>query len=288
MAKEVSIFSQSGAVSTVSRREPSELAKALAAGSTTRRIQTNTNGTFRRLINGEQVGDAVRGSIDVIIVHALSKVSRIYYENEYDPDAKPTLPNCWSNLGDRPEFAVPDPQFTDCADCPKNIVGTGPKGRGRACRYQRRVAILLAGDMSGDVYQFNIPAKSLFGKGVGNVHPFESYHRFLAANKESIDSVVTQISYNLNADSMELQFTPVRGLDDEEIDLVADVQAQPETKLACVLTVAARDGVTTPPTAQVGEEPEEGPKRRSAAPKGATPATRTKLADTIAAFGDAE
>jgi hypothetical protein len=287
MANDVSIFKQGGAVSTASRREPSELAKSLAASNTSRRIQTNTNGTFRRIVNGEQVGDAVRGSINVIIVHALSKVSRIYYAQDYDPDAKPTLPNCWSNLGDKPEASAGDPQDSTCVSCPQNVDGSGSKGKGRACRFQRRVAILLEDDLSGDVYQFNIPAKSLFGKGTGNTHPFESYHRYLSANNESIDTVLTQVSYNLNADSMELQFTPLRGLNDEEIDLVEQVQVRPETKQAVILTVAARDGVTATPAKD--KEVDE-PVRRAATVKAtATSAEgRSSLAAAVAAFGNSE
>ena len=82
----VAIFKQQGAVATTGKRELSDLAKTLAKSTTTRRIQTNTNGTFRRIINGEQIGNAIRGEINVIIVGALPKVSRTYYEAEYDPD----------------------------------------------------------------------------------------------------------------------------------------------------------------------------------------------------------
>jgi hypothetical protein len=87
----------------------------------------------------------------------------------------------------------------------------------------------------------------LFGKGNGNVHPFESYVKFLAANQESPDTVVTNISYDLNADSMELLFTPMRGISDEEYELVTAAQADPETKKYIQLTVAQADGVTKAP-----------------------------------------
>lgn len=280
MANEVSIFKDANAVSTAQRRGPSELAKSLAAEGTTRRIQTNTNGTFRRLINGEQIGDAVRGEINVIVVDALPKVSRVYYEREYDPNAKPTLPDCWSNLGDHPEASASNKQGASCTSCPKNVDGSGAKGKGRACRFQRRIAVLLEGDFSGDVYQLNVPAKSLFGKGTGNTHPFESYHRFLAANKEHIDTVATNISYNLNADSMELQFTAIRGLSDEEMDVVDAAKADPATRQLCVLTAAATDRVTATPVGVVGTTSEP-TRRASNKPAGPAPAARETLASTI-------
>jgi hypothetical protein len=144
---------------------------------------------------------------------------------------------------------------------------------------------LLEGDTSGAVYQFNIPAKSLFGKGIGNTHPFESYHRFLAANNESLDNLVTQISYNLNADSMELQFTPVRTLDDAEYALVVEAQARPDTKQAAVLTVAARDGAA-PVRAEEGDAPTVRPAKAARAEQSAPPAARSaSLASAVELFG---
>ena len=243
----LSIFKQAGAVSTAAKRELSELGKSLASVNNTRRIQTNTNGTFKRLVNGEQIGKAIRGEFNAIIVDALPKVSRTFYAGKYDPDAKPTLPDCWSNLGDKPEAAAGNPQASNCVSCPQNVSGSGDNGKGRACRFQRRIAVILEGDDSGDVYQFNVPAKSLFGKGNGNVHPFESYVKFLIANGESPDGVVTNIAYNLDAETMQIQFTPVRGVTDEEYALVKEARNDPATRQMIVLTVAAQDGAKAAP-----------------------------------------
>tara|TARA_B110000503_G_C7096798_1_gene391977 strand:- start:941 stop:1438 length:498 start_codon:yes stop_codon:yes gene_type:complete len=123
---------------------------------------------------------------------------------------------------------------------------------------------MLAGDTSGDLYQFNIPAKSLFGKGSGNEHPFESYVKFLFSNREAPDTVITRISYDLDAESMELLFTPVRSLTDEEYDAVSAVQTAPEATAYTKITVAQADGVTATPKIEApkpkvtrAEEPEE-------------------------------
>jgi hypothetical protein len=249
----VAIFKQQNAVAVSSGRELSDFAKSLASSTTSRRIQTNTNGTFKRIINGEQIGNAIRGEINLIIVGALPKVSRIYYKEKYDPNGEPTLPNCWSNLGDKPEGAAADKQHSNCADCPKNVKGSGENGS-KACRYQRRISVLVEGDASGDVYQFNVPAKSLFGKGTGNVHPFESYVKFLIANGESPDNVVTNVSFDANADTMELLFTPLRNVSDEEYEMVKAAQGKPETKMYTMITVAQADGVKKQPPA-VEEKP---------------------------------
>lgn len=236
------------------------LAQSMVQSNSMRRIATNTNGTFKRIVGGEQIGNAIRGEFNCIIVDALPKVSRTYYAGKFDPNAKATLPDCWSNLGEKPEAAAKAPQASACISCPQNVKGSGDNG-GRACRYQRRIAILVMGDPTGDVYQFNVPAKSLFGKGVGNVHPFESYVKYLVANGESPDTVVTNISYDLNADSMELQFTPLRGITNEEFALVTAAQADPETKNYIQLTVSpvAAAPKKAAPVAVVEEEEEEAP-----------------------------
>ena len=285
-------------------RELSDLAKSLSSkGTTFRRIQANTNGTFKRIVNGEQVGNAVRSEINVIVVGVLPSVSRTFYKEKYDPNKEATLPDCWSNLGDKPEDAAGNPQSSNCMSCPQNVKGSGDNG-GKACRYQRRIAVLLAGDPSGDVYQFNVPAKSLFGKGDGNVHPFEGYVKFLTANSASIDNVVTNISFDANANTMELQFSPQRLTTDEEYEMVRAAQARPETKMYTVLTVAQTDKVKKQPPAVEAkakakvvrsDEPDEveldapvevAPTKRTSKKQEAAPASKKSMAETIDDWGD--
>lgn len=275
----LAIFKEAGAVSNI-RRPVSELTKSVATNTAVNRIQTNTNGTFKRIVKGEQIGKAIRGEFNAIIVAMLPKVSRTFYAGKYDPDTKPTLPDCWSNDGVTPEAKASNRQAANCASCKNNIDGSGENGKGKACRFQRRVALMLEGDTSGDVYQFNIPAKSLFGKGSGNTHPFESYTRFLLANGESVDYVVTNIAYNLDADTMELQFTPVRPITDEEYELVLAAQADPATQRLVQLTVAEADGAAPAAakkasTAVIEQEYEEEEEEEVAPPpKKAKPAAK--------------
>lgn len=249
MSKDVSIFEQQTKAPAV-KRGPSKLAQTLSSGGgTTRRIQTTTNGKFKRLINGEQVGNPLSGEINVIVIGALPKVSRTFYKEKFDPSKEATLPNCWSNLGDRPDENAPDPQGSSCATCPQNVKGSGDNG-GRACRFQRRISVLVEGDTSGKIYQFNIPAKSLFGKGTGNTHPWESYVNFLRGNDESPDTVVTKIAFNDDAETMELEFTPLRNISDEEYDLVCAAQEDPDCDRYTKLTVAQTDKVKVLPSAE--------------------------------------
>jgi|TARA_R110000822_G_scaffold106279_9_gene234334 hypothetical protein len=289
----ISIFQQQNSVATT--REVSELSKALAdsgGGSTSRRI-TMSKGVFRRIVNGKEAGKVKDGFLNVIIINALPKVSRQFYATAFDPDAAPTLPDCWSNLGDVPDPKAANAQSTSCATCPQNIDGSGINGKGRACRFNRRIAVLLENDMSGDIYQFNIPAKSLFGKGVGNTHPFESYIKFLPANGESIDRIITQIAFDENETADVLKFTPVRHLTDEEIDVVEAAQSTQESKRIIQLTVAQQDGVVKlPPAAakpafeseaEVVEEPVVKRTKKAEVPPAAP---KAKLADVVNAWSD--
>jgi len=238
----ITIFEEASNVPTV-RRQSRHMDK-MGSGTTLRRIQTNTNGTFKRVIGGEQIGKAVPHEVDVIIVDWLKDVSRQFYASAYDPNAKATLPDCWSALGDKPDAKVKSPPSSSCAACPNNVEGSGDKGKGKACRYQRRVAVLIAGDPSGEVYQMNFAATTLFGKGVGNVHPFESYKNFLRSSGEGLDTVVTRVMYDLEADTMKLKFKPIRHLTEVEAGLVDAAQDNPETQRYIQLTVAEVDGAT--------------------------------------------
>jgi hypothetical protein len=292
----VSIFKQN--VPATTRAEGvSELTKALAgSGSSSRRISTR-GGVFRKVVNGEEVGKLKDREMNVIIVNALPKVSRQFYAKTYDPNAEATLPDCWSNLGDVPDPKSENPQASSCVSCPQNVDGSGQGGRGRACRFQRRVALVLEGDMNGDVYQMNFASKSLFGKGEGNVHPFESYIKFLAANNESIDRVVTQISFDTNEDSAVLKFSPVRHLTDDELDVVIAAAGSYEAKNAIQLTVAAQDGAKklaapkpaakkAAPTEVVEVEEVEEPVKRTKKAEPPPAAPKANLSDVINAWSD--
>ena len=250
----LTIFKNPNAM-TAGALPPSKMGTQIAASmGGYNRIATNTNGTFKRIVNGEQVGKAIRGEFNAIILAMLEKPSRSFYASDYDPDAKGTAPDCFSNLGDKPEASASNRQASNCASCPKNIDGSGKNGKGKACRFSRKVALFLDGDESGDVYQFNIPAKSLFGKGTGNTLPFEQYCRHLVSNGAAPDRVVTTIAYNLDAETMELNFTPDRFINEDELELVERAQANPLTRRLIQISAGETEKPKALPKA---EEPEE-------------------------------
>jgi hypothetical protein len=258
----VTIFEDQSSLPTVKRE--SRLAEKISSGTSLRRIATNTNGTFKRVVNGEQIGKAVPHELNIIVVDMLKEVSREYYASDYDPEGKASLPDCWSADGRTPDAKAPNRQGSGCATCPKNIDGSGNNGRGKACRFKRRIAVLVEGDPSGDIYQMSFAAKSLFGKGIGNEHPFESYCNYLKANGEAPDTVVTKVMYDLDADTLTLKFKAVRHLTQEESDLIDAAFASGEAQRYIQLTTSEVDGAKAQPVkaieapkASLFDEPEE-------------------------------
>jgi hypothetical protein len=241
----ITIFEEQSGLITVKRE--SRLADKISSGTSLRRIQTNTNGTFKRIVGGEQIGKAHPHEINIIVVDMLKEVSREYYASDYDPDGKASLPDCWSPDGRTPDAKAPNRQGSGCASCGMNIDGSGSKGRGKACRFKRRIAVLVEGDPTGDIYQMSFAAKSLFGKGVGNEHPFESYCNYLKANGEAPDTVVTKVMYDLDADTLTLKFKAVRHLTQDESDLIDAAFTSGEAQRYIQLTTSEVDGAKAQP-----------------------------------------
>lgn len=305
----ITIFEEPSNLPTV-RRESRRMDRMATGGGggTMRRIQLSNGRTFKRVVNGEQIGKAVSDTLDVIIVDWLAEPSRKFYAAAYDKDAKATLPDCWSNDGVVPEAGAKNKQAKSCAACPKNVKGSGSNGKGKACRYERRLAVLVAGDPSGDIYQIAIPGASLFSDNDGNVYGFEGYKKFLLASKEALDTVVTRLVYDTEADTAKVGFKPIRHLTEMEAAFVDEAQDDPATEKYIMLTVGAVDGVAAPavqskplaiaaapetaPANPFGDDDEEeeveaAPVKRAAKPK-AVAEVKPELASVLADFLDDE
>ena len=280
---EITIFDQPTEGGFV-RRESGRLDR-MGGGITSRRIKISNGRVFKKVVNGEEIGKAVDKQLDVIIVDWLIDPSRKFYVGAYDKNAKATLPDCWSNDGIKPEASAKVPQAKTCMECPKNVKGSGFNGQGKACRYERRLAVLVTGDSSGDVYQITIPGGSLFSNNNGNLYGFEGYKKFLMANNAAPDTVVTSLIYDLETDTAKLWFKAANFLNPQQAAAVDVAQKDPNTDRYLKLTAAAVDGAKAiaapepvaaiaPPTAPVNpfgdDDEEEVPVKR--ATKKETPA----------------
>lgn len=89
----------------------------------------------------------------IILGHVFENV---YFEEAYDPDS-PSSPTCFAFAAEEKSLAphanvieVDQAQAEKCADCPHNAWGSAEKGRGKACRNSRRLALLSAGQFAKD------------------------------------------------------------------------------------------------------------------------------------------
>jgi hypothetical protein len=254
----IALFNPSNVPSFARNNELSDTAKALTGGgvgTSSKRISIK-GGVFRLLAGGKEIASIDERFLDVIIVKAAPKVSRIFYAKSYDGD-NITGPDCWSNDGERPDASAENKQGTTCMSCPQNIAGSG-QGNSRACRYQQRLAVVLENNIEGDILQLTLPATSVFGKEDGDKRPLQAFARNLAMQNPPIspEMIVTRMKFDTKAEAPKLHFAPSRWLTDEEYAIVKTQGDSDEAKRAVVMTVAAADGVKpTPKLAIEGKRP---------------------------------
>jgi hypothetical protein len=280
----------------------SELTKSLMGNTGTKRI-VSKNGIFRKEIGGREMGK-VKGDLNVIIVNSSPKVGRIFYAKQWTPDAEPTAPDCFSNDGHAPDAGSENPQAARCDTCPQNIKGSG-MGNSKACRYSRRIAVLLEDDfgtaLEGEVYQMNLASKSLFGESPAeNTHTFENYIKYLGNNGKSLDWYITRMSFNENNDNQSLLFTPVEHIKRNHYDVITKVGNTPAVKKMVLMTpyqaqtgAAPKLEAPKPAAPQAvakveAEEVSEPKKRESKKAEAAAPTAKPNLDAVLKAWGDEE
>lgn len=247
--------------------ELDDVTKALAGGGGSKRISLRGS-KFRMVVNGDEVMTSKNDALEVVIVNAAKDVSRQFYGSAYNPKADATPPDCWSNDGIAPDKSVKEAQHHNCAECPQNIKGSG-QGESRACRHFRRLAVALANDVSGDVYQLQLASKSIFGKGDLEHMPFEQYAKYVGAQGYNLNTLVTEMRFDTDSDTAKLFFKPLKFLSREEWETAKKQGDTPSAKNAIAMTVAQTDSVkpkleapkAAAPKAEAEPEVEE-PKKR--------------------------
>ena len=246
----------------------SDLTRQLAGRTGVKRIVPK-NGIFRKTVGGEEMGK-VKGNVNAVIVNASPAVGRIFYAKQWSPDAEPTAPDCFSNDGRAPDAGSANPQAERCDTCQQNVKGSG-QGNSKACRYSRRIALVLEEDfgtsLEGSVYQMNLASKSLFGDSVGdNTHTFENYSKYLSNNGKSLDYVVTQISFNEDNDNQSVLFTPTKYINKTQYAVTSKVANTPEVQKMVVMTPYQADMSGKPAKLEAPAPKAEAPAKAEANP----------------------
>ena len=286
---EVTLFQQE-VPAYLKRAGMDDLTKSLAGNTGLKRISIR-GGVFRMMVNGEEIAKNEGRAMEVVIVNGGRNIARQFYAGKYVA-GESSAPDCWSNDGNAPDASVEEPQAKTCEGCSQNIKGSG-QGDSRACRFQQRLAVLLADDIDGDVFQLVLPSKSIFGRGDLDKMPFQQYAKYVGAQGKSINTLVTEIRLDSDSDTPKLTFKPLKYLTEGQWETAKEKGDSPAARSAVMQTPAATDGAKVKPAmkAVVVEkvEAEEVPEPvKRASKKNAEPAPKKDFKDVISSWTDDE
>lgn len=166
-------------------------------------------------------GDTTDGPIDLVILDFVSM--NTYYEGVYDPgNVQPPL--CFA-IGERPEGLIasdrsPEKQSDLCSVCPMNQYESAARGKGKACKNMRLVAVMKADATEEDpIWVLRVSPTGL--------KSFDGYVRDLAQRKGFAPiQVVSKIGFDPKEDYPSLRFAPEAVLDSDRLAFFASRMAE--------------------------------------------------------------
>jgi len=161
--------------------------------------------------------DIPENKMRVVIIDKI--FANLYYEGVFDPSS-PASPACYAygreEEGMAPHDDSPNKQGEDCASCSQNEWGSADRGKGKACKNTRRLAVLAESDLGEDILQaeeayVHVPVTSVKA-WAGYVRQLEStLHRPPLA-------VVTEIALVPDDDvQFRMTFKTVEQIDDGDV-----------------------------------------------------------------------
>jgi len=265
-----------------------------------------------RIIDGDTETVLDSTTLEVVIVGANPRLSKIWYAKQWTPDAEPSAPDCYSLDGIGPDPQATNPQNDLCASCPQNAWGSKvtPQGQQiKACADQKRLAVVAADDPNGPVYLLQVTPAALKG--------LNQYQKELSVRGIPPEIVKTKVSFDTDASFPKLKFSFGGFLEEDTQAIVdelfgstkvKDITGETPRTAVAVPKIAAPAPVAPKPAVAVAEVEEvEAPipaaapapvkrgfgaakpeaKPKAAAPKATpapTPAAANSLADEIAAL----
>lgn len=162
--------------------------------------------------------------LDAIIVDANPFLSKTFYAQAYNPaDMEVRAPDCFSDNGAGPSSRAEKPQAAVCSSCPHNAWGSkiNPNGsKSKACADSKKLAVLLADNPEGAVYELRVPAASMAN---------------LAAALKSLQqrgipapAVVIRMTFDPQADFPKIVFTPTGYATEAQLTSVKEVMGTGE------------------------------------------------------------
>jgi hypothetical protein len=210
-----------------------ELAKAAAASAAME--ESAAGGQFFSIKGGQLTwNDAPIPNSTIGAVILDSVLENVYYEGDYDPDT-PQAPTCFA-FGRDDKTMTPHKVVVEagqamygaakqCDGCEMNEFGTADRGKGKACRNVRRVALLAAGSFDKDgrfqlfdnTEAFETAAFGFMKIPVTSVKGYASYVKTIAETlKRPPWAVVTKITVKPDAKTqVRVTFEPMMNAPDE-------------------------------------------------------------------------
>ena len=169
-----------------------------------------------RIVEGDTETVLDSTTLDVVIVGANPRLSKTWYAKQWDANAEPSAPDCFSLDGIGPDPESTDPQNDMCASCPQNAWGSKvtPTGQQvKACSDNKRLAVVAADDPSGPVYLLSVTPAALKG--------LNQYQKELSVRGIPPEIVKTRVSFDTDASFPKLKFT-FGGFLDADVQEVVD------------------------------------------------------------------
>ena len=227
----------------LAKLQPEQNLTGGTGGGTNRRLSIR-GGVFRKVVNGKEVAELESRTLNVVIVKA-APVSRMFYKGQYVA-GESNPPTCWSpdieTHMPSSDVIASDRQATDCNECDQNIKGSG-QGDSKACRFQQRVAILLA-DEAGNItsphlYALSLPATSIFGNFTSqDKMSMRAYAQHINNNGAVTSALLTELRFDTDSSTPKLRFKAIRPLEETELAVVIEAQVSEEAEKLVTLSVA--------------------------------------------------
>ena len=136
---------------------------------------------------------------DCVIIDINEHLSKMFYLNDYNPDAV-SPPLCWSDNGIGPSTQAREPQALTCQMCPNNKWASKISNMGsevKACRDEQKVAVIVPG-LPNSLFRLTIPPNSLKN--------WQAYLLKFASSSFGLEDVVTRLE--IIPEGKKLQFNP--------------------------------------------------------------------------------
>jgi hypothetical protein len=193
--------------------------------------------------------------LKTVVLRARGPLQKVFYINEYDPNADGGAPDCFSNDGERPDGSIATPQCDVCANCPQNAYGSARKGEGKACADNKILALFLP---NRGVHQLKITPASLKNWGM--------YVKKLSAAGIPVGMVFTLVGFDQEATFPVLTFQYGGPLPEAAVGKLADMAASTEAEdiITSKITAAAAPATTSAKPAEKKPEPKPEPVKEAA------------------------